>query len=182
MEYERRPLHMVDMFFFPIMVDGMYHAVTIDTKRERIFVLDSMLDVGTADEIQKYDDLCSMLRRLLADYLSYEREEQKAKIVSKTKIHLLRLKWADRMNKEDTGVYMMRHLETFMGDCSASWKCMSALSRTRQLRVMRVRYCATLIAWERNEIGGMLGLTAADHYKEICKDENLNINLTLIGS
>ncbi|XP_057794321.1 uncharacterized protein LOC131010679 isoform X2 [Salvia miltiorrhiza] len=179
--YQRYPLHLIDIFFFPIFDDGLYYALSVDAKRERIYILDSTVDASIADIGNKYERVCNILRKLMVDLLYNLSVDQKARKVSKAKVHVANMKWADTTNLEDTGIYLMRHLETFMGDASPSWKCISPILMNRQLRVMRVRYCATLVKWEGNHHRDDIGKQAARHWSEVYEKSKNNVNLLLIG-
>ncbi|XP_057773677.1 uncharacterized protein LOC130992984 [Salvia miltiorrhiza] len=180
--YKGRHLHLLDMIFFPVADKGMYFALCFDTKRGKLFVLDSMVDVDEDGRMKEYERVSSLMRQLLVDYLNHAGEENRAKKAGKTKLHVVKLKWADGINKEDTGIYMMRHLETFMGDYGASWKCISVVSRAKQLHVLRVRYGSTLVGWEQNKNGVAVKSEASEYYVTISQVENFNANIMLIGS
>lgn len=55
-----------------------------------------------------------MQRHMLSEYLTNQEEFVKAKNVSKSRIRVVNMKWADKRNIIDSEVYLMRHLETFM--------------------------------------------------------------------
>ncbi|XP_057804129.1 uncharacterized protein LOC131019568 [Salvia miltiorrhiza] len=110
------------------------------------------------------------------------REETiKAKSVANSKIHIVKLKWADKRNTLDTAIYLMRCLENFMGDISSNWKCDMYNASARQLSRMRVRYCSSIISWNGNDKKKEIQETAAKEYHEICLDPSVNINSLLAG-
>ncbi|XP_057810729.1 uncharacterized protein LOC131025128 [Salvia miltiorrhiza] len=180
-EFGKNPVGKIDMFFFPIVEQDQYFALCVDLKRERIFVLDCLVDISEDNDMGKYENICNKVRTLLAYYLNYKEETIKAKSVANSKIHIVKLKWADNRNTLDTAIYLMRHLETFMGDISSNWKCDMYNASARQLSRMRVRYCSSIISWNENDKKKEIQETAAKEYHEICFDSFVNINSLLVG-
>ncbi|XP_057780927.1 uncharacterized protein LOC130999424 isoform X2 [Salvia miltiorrhiza] len=180
-EFGKNPIENIDMFFFPVYEQERYFALCVDLKRERIFVLDSLIDILGDHDFRKYDSLCTKVRTLLAYYLNYKEETMKSKSVSNSKMQIVKLKWADKRNTLDTAIYLMRHLETFMGDSSSNWKCDMSNVSTRQISRMRVRYCSSIISCARNEVKKEIEDNAAIEYRKICSDPSVNIDSVLVG-
>lgn len=61
------------------------------------------------------------------------------------------LPWVLKEPNNDCGVYVMRHMETFMSTPSGKWSCGMSKKSKKQIRTMRVRYCASILGWEKNE-------------------------------
>lgn len=79
-----------------------------------------------------------------------ERED----IVESATIHVPHLPWVDPKNKYDCGVYVMRHMDTYMRENDSKWKhCLSSKMKNH-LEYLRVKYCATITISECNELKG----------------------------
>ncbi|XP_057769097.1 uncharacterized protein LOC130989175 isoform X2 [Salvia miltiorrhiza] len=109
-EFGKNPVGNIDMFFFPVYEQERYFALCVDLKRERIFVLDNLIDIPDDIDVMKYDSLCTKVRTLLVYYLNDKEETIKAKSVTNSKMHIVKLKWPDKRNTLDTAIYLMRHL------------------------------------------------------------------------
>ncbi|XP_057777600.1 uncharacterized protein LOC130996090 [Salvia miltiorrhiza] len=179
-EYHGAPLSVIDLFFFPVFEDGRYYALCFDTRRKRLYILDSTIDITENQLESRYTNVCQDVRQLFADYLYYNNEERKANAVANSVEQVVKIKWADRGNTIESGVYLMRHLETFMGDGTQAWKCDVSSKRPQQFTRMRIRYCASILTWESNEVSDVAN-KASDNFKEMCEDPDFNVNQMLLG-
>ncbi|XP_057801156.1 uncharacterized protein LOC131016471 [Salvia miltiorrhiza] len=94
---------------------------------------------------------------------------------------IVKMSWADSKNTIDTEVYLMRHFETFMGDGKKGWACNLSNKRPHQLQRLRVRYCATILAWEGNNVKKAIGEKATYAFTKLCKNSGFNVNSALLG-
>ncbi|XP_057796244.1 uncharacterized protein LOC131012319 [Salvia miltiorrhiza] len=180
-EYHQNKINLIDMYFFPVYRKGLYYAVCVDLRKGRVFVLDSALDITANEENDIYEEVCNTFKKLLSDLLKYNNEEQKAKIVMNSKMHVVKMKWADPHNTIDTGLYLMRHLEMFMGDASASWKCQFLSTPQRQLWIMHVRYGAAMINWDGNKVKGNIVVQASRVYQDLSKKPEFDADNLLLN-
>ncbi|XP_057794311.1 uncharacterized protein LOC131010675 isoform X2 [Salvia miltiorrhiza] len=180
-EYQINPVSLIDMFFFPIYEDPLLYAICVDTIRQRLFVLDSTIDCHGSDYCDKYNQLCNSLCSMLSDYLYYINEDRKALIVLNSPIEIVRMKWSDVRNEVDSGVYLMRHLETFMGDSSHNWDCNMSKSSARQICRMRVRYCSSILMWSGNDVRQEVVEEAVDYYSQLCASGATDFDVKLMG-
>ncbi|KAL6497609.1 hypothetical protein OROHE_027238 [Orobanche hederae] len=102
-------------FIFPVYRENKYFAVCVCLRNSKIVVLDRLNDDATECHAPKYGDLLPNLRAILAEYLIYRGLVTKAKLLEKSTLEIPAIKWADRHNLVDSGVYLMRHIETFHG-------------------------------------------------------------------
>ncbi|KAL6537782.1 hypothetical protein OROMI_025425 [Orobanche minor] len=116
-------LREIDIFVFPVYRENKYFAVCVCLINSNIVVLDSVNDDTTECHAPKYGDLLPNLVTILAEYLFYRGLVTKAKLLEKLTLEIPAIKWGDRHNLVDSGVYLMRHIETFMGDISTKWSC-----------------------------------------------------------
>ncbi|XP_057790096.1 uncharacterized protein LOC131006973 [Salvia miltiorrhiza] len=158
-----------------------YYTFCVDTKKEKVYALDSQNELVDICQAAKYGTATDLVKNMLADYLAYKGHVHKSNVVKRSKLAIVHIKWGDAKNINDMGVYMMRHMETFMGDSSSLWTCGLAPKLRKQLNLLRVRYCAALIAWERNSIRDAMEESAKLSLGSSFDDPNLNIDVTLLG-
>ena len=70
--------------------------------------------------------------------------------INKSYIDILSLKWARSSNIKDCGVYLMRHMETYVGKKDSEWNVGFSAHNIKILQVLRGRYCYNLIASSYN--------------------------------
>lgn len=79
--------------------------------------------------------------------------------------------WRNDTNKNDCGVYAMRHMETYMGQKMKDWNPGLRKNGLKQLRYMRAKYSAALLSYEMNDHREDNIAVANDHYKFARSDE-----------
>ncbi|XP_057768866.1 uncharacterized protein LOC130988903 [Salvia miltiorrhiza] len=158
-----------------------YYVICVDVRREKVYVLDSQNESMEHCRDEKYQTTIGLLKSMLADYMAYAGHVHRSNIVRRSKMTVVQIKWGDFKNINDTGVYMMRHMEMFMGDLSSSWTCGLAPKLKKQLNLLRVRYCASLIGWEKNQVKDAIVTSANDAYDLKAVNPSLNIDAKLLG-
>nr|GMC56670.1 zinc finger BED domain-containing protein RICESLEEPER 2-like [Ipomoea batatas] len=63
----------------------------------------------------------------------------------------IKMAWRDNKNKEDCGVYVMRHMDTFMGSLAKDCDCGLVKGNRSQLDRLRVKYAAAIPSAQINE-------------------------------
>ncbi|XP_057773682.1 uncharacterized protein LOC130992987 isoform X2 [Salvia miltiorrhiza] len=149
--YQTNSLGSIDMFFFPVFPDDQPYVLCFDLPKEVIFIIDTSVEVNKHPVSSNYNDLCHILRSLLAEFLNNNREHLSSASVSKSVIEVLNLNCTARINSVDVGLYVMRHMETFEGDTSVNWSTGIMNATQHQLGLLRLRYCATIVSWEKNK-------------------------------
>ncbi|KAL6581322.1 hypothetical protein OROMI_007245 [Orobanche minor] len=174
-------LREIDIFVFPIYRENKYFAVCVCLRNSKIVVLDSLNDDATECHAQKYGHILPNLRAILAEYLFYRGLVTKAKLLEKSIVEIPPIKWGDRHNLVDSGVYLMRHIETFMGDISTKWSCGLSSKCDKQLVLLRIRYCAVLINWSNNIVKDYILENADTHFHKVCANPNFKPETLLLG-
>lgn len=67
-------------------------------------------------------------------------------------IQRLVMPWRDEENKVDSGVFAMRHMETYMGHRVKYWDNGLAENSDKTLQVLRVKYCKVLLSCDANNL------------------------------
>nr|GLL26448.1 uncharacterized protein LOC109168900 [Ipomoea trifida]GLL46304.1 uncharacterized protein LOC109168900 [Ipomoea trifida] len=62
----------------------------------------------------------------------------------------LRMSWRDKKNTIDCGVFVMRHMETYVGQSMAALDCGIRRGDARCLRELRVRFLSDLLLFHSN--------------------------------
>ena len=65
--------------------------------------------------------------------------------INKSSFNFVNLEWATTTNIKDCGVYLMRHMETYVGKKDSEWNVGFSAHNIKILQVLRGRYCYNLI-------------------------------------
>ncbi|XP_042034224.1 uncharacterized protein LOC121780671 isoform X1 [Salvia splendens] len=140
----------IDMVFFPICAHEHYYAVCFYYASKRVIVIDNSSS-GDSDNITvNYGVIPETLRTFFWKYLGGVGCVQQSKAVENSAIERLKLKWSTKTNKDDSGVYLMRHLETYMGQKGCEWTCGLSKKSKGVLQILRAKYCTALMLAEIN--------------------------------
>lgn len=66
--------------------------------------------------------------------------------INKSSFNFLNLEWATTTNIKDCGVYLMRHMETYVGKKGSDWDIGFSARSLKIIQILRGRYCCTMIA------------------------------------
>ncbi|KAK6162772.1 hypothetical protein DH2020_002613 [Rehmannia glutinosa] len=75
-----------------------------------------------------------------------------ASVVRKFTPCRLCMPWRDTTNKVDCGIYVMRHMESYMGGGTKGWDCGLEKNNASQLSNLRTKYSAAIILHHSNEL------------------------------
>ncbi|KAL3651716.1 hypothetical protein CASFOL_004718 [Castilleja foliolosa] len=132
----------VDMFLFPILHSGHFFVISFNVKNFKVEILDNSTAEDDEPLTTKYGTVPSTL-----------------------------LSWRDGQNFIDCGVFTMRHLETYRGQPLKNYKCgLTAENSEKQLKVLRVKYCAAILSNECNVLKEENVVVARAYYKRRVKD------------
>ncbi|KAJ9535943.1 hypothetical protein OSB04_un000897 [Centaurea solstitialis] len=141
-------------FFFPILDNGNYYLVVVNLKIGSMVVIDhrAWSDNEQDEIVQKYDAFVDTLHRLLIKHL--EAVKHPAWVELDGNMHeILTMNWQTRVMAGDGGIFLMRHMETWMGD-ARSWKTGFAKEGPglkNQLTDLRKKYCTKFLRSAANE-------------------------------
>ena len=65
---------------------------------------------------------------------------------------VLRIEWTTTTNKVDSGVYVMRHMETYMGQKANEWKCGLTPRSALSLQYLRAKISKELLFGDSNAV------------------------------
>ncbi|KAL6587372.1 hypothetical protein OROMI_000350 [Orobanche minor] len=157
-------LKVIDIFVFPVCKDKRFFAICADMRTGKIIVLDNMNVVATDCQEDKYGTILINLGESL----------------KKGNIEIPVIEWGDKKDSVDSGVYLMRHMETFMGDLSA-WSPEITARTAKQMMTMRIRYCTEIMSWQHNLVRESVMMKAQIRYDEVCADPTIKVETLLFG-
>ncbi|KAH6822084.1 hypothetical protein C2S53_020094 [Perilla frutescens var. hirtella] len=120
---EKHTLRNIDMFFFPVLSRDHYYIVCFDMRKREALVIDNSDEREGVDIRQQYGSAPFRLQTVFADHLYMEGLKTKSLMVRRACMARLEMSWRDTNNNNDCGVYVMRHMETYMGQSVNAWKC-----------------------------------------------------------
>ncbi|KAL6507888.1 hypothetical protein OROGR_024083 [Orobanche gracilis] len=164
MELEaNKHLHLndIDIFVFPIFLNRKFFGVCADARTGNFTVLDSM-NVDASD--------CQVEKDVFSKYLSFRNQSKWTMMMKNGSFHILIIEQGDKKDSVHSGVYLMRHMEMFMGDASAKWETGISIKSTKQIATLRIRYCGELMCWEHNIVKGQVLTKTQLCYNDICAD------------
>ncbi|KAL6497117.1 hypothetical protein OROGR_029046 [Orobanche gracilis] len=82
--------------------------------------------------------------------------------------HIPIIEQGDKKDSVDSDLYLMRHMEMFMGEVSAKWETGISIMATKQITTLRIRYCGELMCWEDNIVKEQVLTKAQLCYNDIC--------------
>ncbi|XP_047948906.1 uncharacterized protein LOC125194683 [Salvia hispanica] len=112
-----------DMFFFPVW--GMTHqyVVCFNLPDCKMNIIDHSLAETHASFGEKYGNTPSVLKKFFATSLTKSKVPKMATQVRKCNAHVVTMPWRNNSGTVDTGVYVMRHMETYFGEREKDWEC-----------------------------------------------------------
>ncbi|KAL6494224.1 hypothetical protein OROGR_031024 [Orobanche gracilis] len=136
-------------------------GVCADARTGNFTVLDSM-NVDASD--------CQVEKDVFSKYLSFRNQSKWTMMMKNGSFHILIIEQGDKKDSVNSGVYLMRHMEMFMGDASAKWETGISVKSTKQIATLRIRYCGELMCWEHNIVKDQVLTKAQLCYNDICAD------------
>ncbi|KAM0019851.1 putative Ulp1 protease family catalytic domain, papain-like cysteine peptidase superfamily [Helianthus debilis subsp. tardiflorus] len=142
-----------ELIFFPILSNNCYYLLCFDIKNPLIVIIDN-LDMQERNQTDKHRKECmitaSEVKEHLVRYMRSVRHINAELVEAQTPIHL-NLQWYT--TAMDSGVYVMRHMETYMGTRRNKWDCGFATQKSKlnkQLLMAKKKYAAKIILSDIN--------------------------------
>ncbi|XP_031098273.1 uncharacterized protein LOC116002310 [Ipomoea triloba] len=124
--------------FFPILQQNHFYLLCVDFKSERLEITDN--SASTQPTPVKYGDTPENVKLLLSEYFTFVGEKFKSIVCENLKTKRMPMNWRDTKNKVDYGVYLMRHMKSYVGEGVAKWDCGLTSGDRSQLQRLRLRY------------------------------------------
>nr|GMD99869.1 uncharacterized protein LOC109162486 [Ipomoea batatas] len=91
-------------------------------------------------------------KKFFMQYMKKKCHESRSKRLKTINLGGLRIDWRDPNNKEDCGVFVMRHMESYLGGGLRNWDCGLDRQNKSQLDRLRLKYVAAILNAENNEL------------------------------
>ncbi|KAK1429947.1 hypothetical protein QVD17_12308 [Tagetes erecta] len=140
---------------FPIVEKGHYYLVCFDLKEGTIEILDNMEKsfVGVADAKSFFKkDTAVKVKEIFFMYL-YHVGHRGCQGIRLAKPVIKKLHWSTKSNVMDCGVFLMRHMETYMGSKVKNWRCGLDVEGTKQevqINNLRLKYAYKILTSDVN--------------------------------
>lgn len=173
--------HTCDLAFFPICHSNHFYVVCIYITHGFAVILDNsdvMKDEGT---FVKYGDIPKRVVKLFAKYLRRRMFFFKADNVKSCTIRRLRTPWQSDINKTDCGIYVMRHMETYMGTKANEWDTGLKKRSKKQMWFLRAKYCADILSVVHNGHNVDNIQAATEHFKQCSREGVIDVEKFLMN-
>ncbi|KAK1431886.1 hypothetical protein QVD17_08656 [Tagetes erecta] len=141
----------IDMVFFTMLEQNHYYIVVFDLKNPAITVIDNL---GSSNAIANPIDSSHFfekdtpykLKHMFVKYLNMVNHSKAGPLFS-SKIQRLKIAWATTTNEVDCGIFVIRHMEKYMGPGDRLWSGFSSHGQKKkgQLNHLRKKYAHHLL-------------------------------------
>ncbi|KAJ9547355.1 hypothetical protein OSB04_019898 [Centaurea solstitialis] len=147
----------IDLVFFPMLRSGHYFVVVFNLKNPSVVILDNMVSAQSDDEtmLKSYGYATDVLHVLMVKHLT-TMEHTHAKAMRDTCQERLHMDWQTHHNYNSSGIFAMRHMETYKGSNKA-WRTGFHTAKVEtQLLDLRMKYVSKLLRSECNKKIGFI--------------------------
>ncbi|KAG6411684.1 hypothetical protein SASPL_129768 [Salvia splendens] len=134
----------LDKVFFPVCANFHYYLVVYWMKKNTIEIIDNNKPHKAMDPFENY--LYILQKDMFEAYFIEKKMLDISENVNKSSINFLHLEWATSTNNKDCGVYLMRHMETYVGKKGNEWDIGFSGRSVKIPQILRGRYCYTMIS------------------------------------
>nr|XP_017228612.1 PREDICTED: uncharacterized protein LOC108203919 [Daucus carota subsp. sativus] len=161
----RVDINHVDLIFFPIFSGNHFYLICFNLRKICVDIIDNR----SGDRVDiMYDGIPEALQENFGLYMA-QKSPRKIKFLNNAPVQRLEMKWRTSNKNVDSGVFVMHHMETYMGYTLRNWDCKFAaegIEQKRQLEKARKIYAAKIVYSEINIL--------KDHMKTEIKFVNQN--------
>ncbi|KAG6433577.1 hypothetical protein SASPL_105191 [Salvia splendens] len=137
--------------FFPVFTIGYYYLVVFWMKINKIEIIDSVKPPKAKDPLEKYRIDVGILKDMFETYFKEKNISGLSENIKKSPYKVVPLDWATSTHKEDSGIYLMRHMETYFGRKGREWNIGFSPRGTKILQILRGRYCEAMLTSRSNK-------------------------------
>ncbi|XP_042058526.1 uncharacterized protein LOC121802902 [Salvia splendens] len=165
----------IDMVFFAFCVSKRYYTVCFCFKRRSVVIIDACKDGENNDLRFTYGCIPEALRTFFCKYLSRIGCHNQCKSVINVPIQRMKMSWRTTDNAEDSGVYLLRHLEVYMGEREGQWNCGLTTKNKGVLQFLRAKYNRVLMLAGINHSALLNKDAAYKHFAKENKKTKINV-------
>ncbi|KAG6385611.1 hypothetical protein SASPL_154447 [Salvia splendens] len=137
--------------FFPVFTSGYYYLVVFWMKINKIEIIDSVKPPKGKDPLENYSIEVGILKDMFEAYFKEKNISGLSENIKKSPYKVVPLDWATSTNKEDNGIYLMRHMETYFGRKGRECNIGFSPRGTKILQILRGRYCEAMLTSRSNK-------------------------------
>ncbi|KAL2893563.1 putative ubiquitin-like-specific protease 1B [Bienertia sinuspersici] len=137
--------------FFPVYFEEHFYLYVFNFNDNHLDIIDNKFsEKGIPLENKYYDFPQQMINGMLKYHLR-ERIEDRVTMMRKMKTRVVEIPWRDNTNFNDCGVFVMRHMETYMGRLRG-WECGFSPNsdNAEYIRALRIDYAKQILSDESN--------------------------------
>ncbi|KAL2900181.1 hypothetical protein RDABS01_025263 [Bienertia sinuspersici] len=137
--------------FFPVYFEEHFYLYVFNFNDNHLDIIDNkFLEKGIPLENKYYDFPQQMINGMLKYHLR-ERIEDRVTMMRKMKTRVVEIPWRDNTNFNDCGVFVMRHMETYMGRLRG-WECGFSPNsdNAEYIRALWIDYAKQILSDESN--------------------------------
>ncbi|KAI3695088.1 hypothetical protein L1987_78076 [Smallanthus sonchifolius] len=148
----------IDMVVMPMLEHNHYYLIVFELKHIAISVIDNFSDaypLVRLDDNENYfeKDSSYTVKEIFVKYLEHIKHPKTYEL-NATKIKKVKISWATTSNALDCEIFVMRHMEKYLG---AKEEFNSGLStnspkKNKQLKIVRKKYAAHILLSECNKV------------------------------
>ncbi|KAL4558117.1 hypothetical protein LXL04_036314 [Taraxacum kok-saghyz] len=112
-------LRSIGLVIFPIINQGKYYMLCFDLKKPSYVLIDHIVRMGTT--ANRYGPIPLTLHKFFCYYLKSQRHPS-LKTLSKMEANIQNLSWSVIKSGDNCGLYLMRHMECYMGEREGMWE------------------------------------------------------------
>ncbi|KAI3717572.1 hypothetical protein L1987_69274 [Smallanthus sonchifolius] len=108
-----------DLIFFPMILSQHFYLMCFNLKKPEIIIIDNS---ALGEYNAKYKGIPEKFKEafvsFIADFAHPKTDEMDDNVVKR-----FEMPWRTTVNNKDCGIFMMRHMETYMGEEEKAWQC-----------------------------------------------------------
>nr|GLL39698.1 uncharacterized protein LOC109155623 isoform X3 [Ipomoea trifida] len=138
----------LDMYLFPVIQQGRYYVISVNFRQQRLDILDNSSKRRSNGD--KYLDAPMELIHMLSAYLVSKQQGVRARQLRNMRLIRMQMPCGDTICNADSGVFAMRHIESFTGQDHSNWQCGLQTGNAHQIINLRKRIMHNILLAEIN--------------------------------
>ncbi|KAI3759267.1 hypothetical protein L6452_06956 [Arctium lappa] len=146
----------LNMVFFPLSRGSQLYCVVLNLKTPSVEIIDSSARDGQIDDVYDYD--VSILQTMMIRHLKLL-AHCAGELLEGVEQKRLEMTWRTKNDRINSGVFLMRHMETYMGEAGRRWNAgldKEGQTQLRQLAILRKKYTAKMVLSDNNKRKGFV--------------------------
>ncbi|CAI9300122.1 unnamed protein product [Lactuca saligna] len=134
-----------------ILDDAKYYLLVFDLRSSSYYIVDHVKRTGILD--RKYGMIPNLVKKLFCNYLTSQHHPMAKALCFKVG-RVMNISWQVEQVGTDCGIYLMRHMESYMGGSEGRWECGLIDKKAGDLTVilkLRMKYMARLLTADFNK-------------------------------